>query len=110
MPAPGSITAGLRLNWAPDGVPIAGDNAILGINATISLPTDATVQTFTQSAGILTGAGTLTANNFTWTGGTQAGLGATTVPVGGTFTLNGSGLKILTQRTLNQGGTGTWAT
>ncbi len=97
------------LNWAPDGVPVAGDNASLSSNATISLATDATVQAFTQSAGILTGAATLTANTFTWTGGTQAGSGATTVPLGGTFNLNGSGLKILTQRTLNQGGTGIWA-
>jgi fibronectin-binding autotransporter adhesin len=96
-------------NWSPDGVPTIADAAALNSAATISLAGMATVASFSQSAGILTGAGTLTAKTFTWTGGTQAGTGSTNVTNDGLFSLGGPALKILTQRTLNQGGAGVWS-
>ena len=97
-----------RLNWGPDGIPNVGDSAALISSATITVSTPASVGSFTQSAGILNGVGTLTAGSFTWTGGTQSGSGTTVIPTGGSFDLSGPPLKILTQRTLNLAGDGVW--
>ena len=78
------------LNWAPDGIPSAADSATLSSNATITLPSPASVASFVQSDGILTGPGGLTVSSFTWSGGTQGGTGATTVPVGGSLLIDGA--------------------
>ena len=43
-------------NWAPDGIPTPSDRATLSSNATITLASAASVSSFTQNAGILTGA------------------------------------------------------
>ena len=95
-------------NWGPDGVPTASDNATLSSAATITLSNAVNVLSFTQSNGTVIGAGTLTANTFTWSGGTQAGSGVTAIPFGGTFNLQGTAVKVVTQRTIDLAGTGVW--
>jgi hypothetical protein len=93
------------LNWSPDGVPGAADTAILNISKTIDLSTaDATVANFQQVTGTLTGTKTLTVlSSFTWSGGTESGTGATTLPSGSTSAL--SGALSLSGRTINNSGT-----
>ena len=94
-------------NWSGDVVPGAGDTAILNTNVTITLSGNASVFTFTQSAGTLTGAGTLTASNdFGWSGGTQSGTGTTKIPVGAMWNLTSNAPNmVLDGRTVNLDGT-----
>jgi hypothetical protein len=85
------------LNWDFDsGIPTAADTAILGINATITLPASRNVGTFQQSNGTFSDAAGMTftvVNNFDWTGGSMTGGGATSV--GGTVTISGAANKTL---------------
>ena len=97
------------LNWAPDGVPGVLDSAVLDGNATITLESPAFIGTFTQSDGVLTGDGTLRVNGFTWSGGTEDGAGQTIIGAGGFLSIEGAALKILSQRTLENGGAGVWS-
>ena len=93
------------LNWNLDsGFPEAPDTAILGINAVIDLSAaDATVATFQQSTGTLTGDQMLTVTgSLVWSGGTQSGTGTTTLASGGTGTLSGG--VTLNGRTLDNAG------
>ena len=96
-------------NWSPDGVPGAGDTAILNINAQITLPTSTSVATFVQSTGTFTSPAnaTLTVlNNFNWSGGAQTGAGTTLVPSGATFNYAPAGnITPLSQRLLELDGT-----
>ncbi len=99
-------------NWSPDGVPGAGDTAMLDIDATITLPSSTSVGTFIHNNPSFVGANstvtipagvTLTVlSNFTWTGGTENGAGTTTVAAGATFTYPANGIQtFLDARTLN---------
>ena len=99
-------------NWSPDGVPGAGDTAILNTNATITLNAgDAIVANFTQNDGTFTGSKTLTVTGrFDFGKGTHGGTGSTVVNAGGTFAFNDIGAtdaKTLDTRTLSILGTGT---
>ena len=103
-------------NWSPDGVPGSTDTAILGINATTTLPANQSIGTllhqnpnaiFTIPAG-----STLTVlTNFTWTAGTQNGQGAITVAPAATFSFPGTSGNnaFLTERTLNLQGSSTFS-
>ena len=96
-------------NWSPDGVPGAGDTAILNTASTINLATNTTVGTFTQSVGTLTGAATLTVQaSLNWTGGAETGSGITSLASGGTGTIGGT--LALNSRTLNNSGSLVWTT
>jgi fibronectin-binding autotransporter adhesin len=59
------------------------------------------------AGGTLNISGDNTTDKLTWTGGTLAGTGTTTVPAGKTFTLSGSS-KVLEDRTLTNAGTIVW--
>ena len=93
------------INWDRDsGFPTVGDTAILGINTPIDLSaSDATVGSFQQSTGTLTGDQSLSVtSSFVWSGGTQSGTGTTALASGGTGTL--SGTVTLNGRTLDNDG------
>lgn len=94
-------------NWLPDGLPGAGDVAMLDTNATITLDTtDATVGDFIQSNGTLTGSKTLNIiGSFSWNGGTQTGSGKTQ-PGAESSTVLGGSSKTLDTRTLFVRGSG----
>lgn len=106
---PGNTSWFEPLNWDLDsGFPGPADTAILGnaVNNTITIPDSLSVGTFRQNAGSVTSGPAITftiLNAFDWTGGTQSGLGATTVPSGATLNLSG-GSTTLINRTLNIGG------
>ncbi len=70
-------------------------------NASVSGSTD----TFNLSGGTLMGTGTLTVGGAaTWSDGTMTGPGTTTIAGTGSLVLSTTGLKDLTQRTLNTAG------
>lgn len=94
------------LNWNPDGIPGAGDTAILNINSTIILPSDATVASFQQITGTFGGAGKLTiASSGTFAGGVLDGPGITFIPFGSTLAISGATDKQIDGRTLALAGT-----
>ena len=64
------------MNWNPDFVPTANDNASLTVNAVINLPSNASVASYSQTTGVLGGAGDLTVTGFfNWNGGQLDGGG-----------------------------------
>jgi hypothetical protein len=67
--------------------------------------------TLTLSGGTLGGAQTVTArNSMSWTGGNMSGTGRTLIPPGASLTVNNlSTFNSITSRTLDNGGTTTWA-
>jgi hypothetical protein len=96
-------------NWSPDGVPGASDIALLNTNATINLPniSNAAVAAFQQTAGTLTGGGSLMIGlAFNWSGGTMSGAGSTILDTGSTLTLSGLGMTL--SRSLISNGTVNW--
>lgn len=97
------------LNWSPDGVPGAGDVAVLNTGATITVSgNNVTVGDFKQSAGVLSGTSNLTAlGSLQWSGGTQTGTGLTIAGVESSTLLNGTASKTLDGRTLRVQGVGT---
>ena len=101
-------------NWTPTGVPGAADTAILDNGALANQPllgASTSVAVFQQSDGVFSspvGVTFTVLNNFAWSGGTQAGTGATTVAAGATLNLAGAAGTTLNQRTLNSDGTATW--
>jgi hypothetical protein len=96
-------------NWTPNGVPGANDTATLGIASTINLTTPATVGSFTQTAGTLTGSAILSiSSTFIWSGGTEAGAGTTFLQPDSVLQISGAAVKTLAGRTLNIFGTTTW--
>ncbi len=63
---------------------------------------------FTLSGGTLTGAGTITvAASMVWSGGSMTGSGVTNAEGG--LTIDGSGVKTIHERTLNNAGTAIWS-
>jgi hypothetical protein len=96
-------------NWTPNGVPGANDTATLGIDSTINLTTPATVDSFTQTAGTLTGNAILSVSStFVWSGGTETGAGSTFLQQDSVLQISGSAAKTLNGRTLNLFGITTW--
>jgi len=64
--------------------------------------------TFLVSQSVLNGAGNLTVNGtLNWANGTMAGTGVTTISSGGVMAIGSGGVTL--GRTLNNGGSGTWA-
>ncbi|MEQ1861587.1 MAG: hypothetical protein ABMA13_16825, partial [Chthoniobacteraceae bacterium] len=94
-------------NWNPDGVPGAGDVAILNTAATITLDAGpATVGDFQQGNGMLIGTQQLSiVGSFVWSGGVQGGAGTTLVQAGSSTLLTGAA-KVLDGRTLFVQGSG----
>ena len=80
-------------------------------SATLALSSGATVpistgSTFTQTSGIVEGAGTLLVNgDYDWASGAQQGSGVTRIAAGATFTKSGGGGANLIERTLRVEGT-----
>jgi hypothetical protein len=65
--------------------------------------------TLSISAGGLFGVGDLAVSTMlTWTGGTMADTGSTSILPGATLNLTGTGSRTLDERTLNNGGIATW--
>jgi hypothetical protein len=68
-----------------------------------------TIPALDLDSGELNGAATLTVTSAgEWSGGTMADPGTTAIAAGATFTIDGSGPKTLSQRTLQNAGTLTW--
>src|SRR5262249_4735446 len=81
----GAPTATLNVSPVPSNLVIPPDVNLGSANATIS--------TFTQTGGLLTGSGTLTVTGLsTFSGGTQSGLGTTLAQGGAAFSLTSFGL------------------
>jgi hypothetical protein len=113
-------------NWSPAGVPQPGDAVF--INSGSVLATNAvTVASVTLSGGTctfngpaslgalalsgsatLTGTNVVTVTNLTWTGGYMTGVGQTVVAPGGSLWLDGTAVKYLNQRVLNNQGAAVW--
>ncbi len=94
-------------NWAPAGVPGAGDRAVLNAG-TATLAVDAALGQLTLGGGSLAGAGTLTVGGAsTWTAGTVSGTGG--VVFDGDLAISGATHKTLFGgRSVELRGTTTW--
>jgi len=96
--------------WSCGSAPGAGDTAIIN-SGVVTLDADFTVHDLTLSGGTLQGDKNITVTGtLTWTGGSQAGTGATTIAAGGSLNLNDDGYLDQNGRTINNGGTATWTT
>lgn len=81
---------------------VVQDGAVLVVNGTVQAPN------FQLQGRDLTGPGTLTVSrSLLWTGGTMSGAGKT--EASGTLEISGAEGKILSRRTLNNRGRGTWS-
>ncbi|MBN1934093.1 MAG: hypothetical protein JW934_05490 [Anaerolineae bacterium] len=81
-------------------------------SATVNLNSSASVTStaFTQSGGTLGGSADLVVTSaYNWTGGTLSGSGKTIIVPGATLTIDGSGYKSLSGRTIQNQGTATWS-
>jgi hypothetical protein len=79
----------------------------LGGGVTLTLLADSTATTFTEANGNLAGGGNLSISGlFTWAGGTESGLGTTTLAQGGSLNLTGGSVD---GRHLVFGGTATFS-
>ncbi|NEQ37415.1 MAG: hypothetical protein F6K40_14535 [Okeania sp. SIO3I5] len=65
---------------------------------------------FEQSGGTVTGPGNLnTTDTFDWSGGTQGGVGSTTIGATGTLNISGNATKTINERTIDNNGTTNWS-
>jgi hypothetical protein len=77
---------------------------------TLDIAGDVNAVRFEFANGTLTGTGTFgVTSTFTWSGGTMAGTGITSIPAGGTLTLPGTAGLFLNGRTLNLAGQTIWS-
>jgi hypothetical protein len=93
-----------------EGAALGGAGLYRLTNGTLSINGAVGMDNFAQSGGILAGAGALTvADEFTWTGGYQRGIGSTNIAAGGALVLS-DGPDYLRQegRAINNAGTATW--
>jgi hypothetical protein len=102
-------------NWSPNFVPTRNHNAVININATVTVSSPAecfglTLGGFATSP-TLTGSGTLTLYGpSTWVHGTMSGSGRTVVESGAVLSVaNLIGTEHLNTRTLENGGTVLWS-
>ncbi|MBL9146924.1 MAG: hypothetical protein JNM99_24790 [Verrucomicrobiaceae bacterium] len=114
----GSANWSLGANWTTPGAPGTSPNNggstydAIQNGGTITLDQNITIQKFTLSGGILTGANTLTLNDtLSWSGGTMDTAGITNAYGG--MTLSGGANKTILGRTVNNGdgtnaATATW--
>ncbi len=115
----GSAVWSSGANWTTPGAPGTSPNnglptptydAVLGVNSTVTLDQNITIQKFTMSTGTVTGNLGLTTNElFTWSGGIIGATGASP----GAFNANGGlslagSTKTLNGRTLNNTGAAMW--
>lgn len=96
-------------NWSPNGVPGAGDNAIIGAG-TVELTSDVQVEDLIFSSGAITGNANLDiTGQMSWMKGSMAGNGVTTINPGAALAISGSDQKDLVQRTLRNQGAISWS-
>jgi hypothetical protein len=104
-----STSWGTPGNWSPNGVPGAGDKAIVNTTDTITTAVNRQIGTLTFNAGHINFSGNaLTVDNsVSWTGGAFSG--TFQVPAGATMTLNGATRKELGEGSvINNLGTVRW--
>jgi hypothetical protein len=84
--------------------------AVLAVNGgTANFASDYSIATINLNGGVLGGPSNATVTGaFTWTGGTLAGTGSTTVAATATLSISSTSTVGLATRTLNNAGTGTW--
>ncbi len=103
----GGIGSWHSTNWSCGHEPGASDTATVG-SGVVTVTSNVTILGLTHTNGTVDGAGDLTVTDaMTWSAGTQAGDGTTTVQPGATLTLNGS-TKTLNRDMVNNG-TATWS-
>jgi hypothetical protein len=108
VPAGTTATASsLTVGGASGTQTLSIDRATVTLNgASLVNPNGQLALTVSQS--VLTGAGDLTVNGtLNWANGTMSGTGTTTIGSSGVLAIGSGGVTF--GRTLNQGGTGTWA-
>ncbi len=103
-------------NWSPDGVPGAGDDAVIDvagsitvtINAPVSVSSLTCAETLVLNSNLTIGQPSTISGTLTWNSGSIAGTAKLTIAPGGTATLGSGGNKVLDRMTLQIGGSGSW--
>ena len=94
-------------HWSCGAIPGAGDDVTIN-SGTVTLSSDQSVTNFTlTNSGAIDGSGNLAVSGtLSWTNGTMAGTGATTIGASGTLTINAGIVNV--ERLITVNGTGNW--
>lgn len=90
-------------NWSPPGVPGEGDAVVLTAGTLNSGTTTRRVAALTVQGGVLQGGHLLVSGSFTWSAGVLHGPGTLTIEAGAAASFVGPGNKILARRLENAG-------
>lgn len=94
-------------NWSPGGVPASGDGAAISNGDSIDSSGVHNVASLNLASGSLNGGTFTVTSNFTWTGGSLAGL-SMTIASGAEGNISGTGDKYFDNMTWSNRGTTTW--
>ncbi len=106
-----SFLAGLTCDqssfYAAQGADFAPMRSVLLYSSLLQIDCDATIPDLAITSGTLTGAGAVTAQGLSWSGGTMSGTGTTTIPASTAWSIDG-GVDCQLSRTLYNDGNCSW--